>query len=153
MRIIRRIIIHATGGPSDQPTQNILAHWRRLGWNKANGYHWLVGGRGLAERLQGDHLPSNGVVGFNSDSINLCYKGGWNLKDTRTEEQKLWLEIKIQEYLDKYPTITEVVGHRDLSPDLNGNGIIEPHEFIKACPCFNAREEYKHLLLTNTKNK
>ena len=25
-----------------------------------------------------------------------------------------------------------------LSPDLNGNGEIEPEEWIKACPCFDA---------------
>ena len=29
-------------------------------------------------------------------------------------------------------------GHRDLSPDLNGNGEIEPEEWIKECPCFDA---------------
>ncbi|MDY5354364.1 MAG: N-acetylmuramoyl-L-alanine amidase, partial [Bacteroides pyogenes] len=27
---------------------------------------------------------------------------------------------------------------RDLSPDLDGNGEIEPEEWIKACPCFDA---------------
>ena len=32
-------------------------------------------------------------------------------------------------------------GHRDLSPDLNGNGEIEPEEWVKACPCFDAEEE------------
>ena len=30
------------------------------------------------------------------------------------------------------------VGHRDLSPDLNHNGEIEPEEWIKECPCFHA---------------
>jgi hypothetical protein len=30
-----------------------------------------------------------------------------------------------------------VCGHRDLSPDLNGNGEIEPEEWIKQCPCFD----------------
>ena len=32
--------------------------------------------------------------------------------------------------------------HRDLSPDLNGNGEIEPEEWIKACPCFNAEKDW-----------
>ena len=36
-------------------------------------------------------------------------------------------------------------GHRDFSPDLNGNGTIEPNEWIKDCPSFDAREEYKNL--------
>ena len=30
--------------------------------------------------------------------------------------------------------------HRDISPDLNGDGVIEPYEYMKACPCFDVRE-------------
>ncbi|MBP1594036.1 MAG: N-acetylmuramoyl-L-alanine amidase, partial [Bacteroidetes bacterium] len=36
----------------------------------------------------------------------------------------------------------KVTGHRDLSPDLNGNGVIESHEWLKQCPCFNVSEEF-----------
>ena len=32
-------------------------------------------------------------------------------------------------------------GGLDLSPDLNGNGEIEPEEWIKACPCFEVKTE------------
>ena len=39
--------------------------------------------------------------------------------------------------LKEYPG-SRVVGHRDLSPDLNHNGEIEPEEWIKECPCFDA---------------
>ena len=35
-----------------------------------------------------------------------------------------------------------VCGHRDLSPDLDGDGEIEPEEWIKACPCFNAEMDW-----------
>jgi N-acetylmuramoyl-L-alanine amidase len=38
-----------------------------------------------------------------------------------------------------YPK-ARIRGHRDFSKDLNGNGIIEPREWIKACPCFDAAE-------------
>ncbi|PWL81412.1 MAG: N-acetylmuramoyl-L-alanine amidase, partial [Prevotellaceae bacterium] len=31
------------------------------------------------------------------------------------------------------------------SPDLNGDGIIEPWEWMKACPCFDAIGEYQNL--------
>ena len=31
-------------------------------------------------------------------------------------------------------------GHED------GDGIVEPHEWTKMCPCFDAKEEYKDLL-------
>jgi N-acetylmuramoyl-L-alanine amidase len=44
----------------------------------------------------------------------------------------------------KYPQ-AEILGHRDISPDTNHNGIVDPWEYIKACPCFNVREEYAEL--------
>lgn len=30
--------------------------------------------------------------------------------------------------------------------DLDDNGIVEPFEWIKLCPCFDVREEYKSFL-------
>ena len=39
-----------------------------------------------------------------------------------------------------YPE-TKVVGHRDLSPDVNGNGEVEPVEWTKECPSFEVKEE------------
>ncbi|MGI9293423.1 MAG: lysozyme, partial [Pseudomonadales bacterium] len=33
----------------------------------------------------------------------------------------------------------EVLGHRDLSPDLDGDGVIEEHEWLKECPSFDVR--------------
>jgi hypothetical protein len=35
------------------------------------------------------------------------------------------------------------VGHRDLSPDLNGDGIIQPGEWTKMCPCYDVKREFK----------
>jgi N-acetylmuramoyl-L-alanine amidase len=34
-----------------------------------------------------------------------------------------------------------VVGHRDLSPDKNYNGIVDPWERTKECPCFEVKAE------------
>jgi N-acetylmuramoyl-L-alanine amidase len=33
-----------------------------------------------------------------------------------------------------------VKGHRDWSPDLDGDGVIEKHEWLKDCPCFEVSE-------------
>ena len=41
-------------------------------------------------------------------------------------------------------------GHRDLSPDRNGNGEIEPEEWMKACPCFDAEQEFKEFAAGDT---
>ena len=37
---------------------------------------------------------------------------------------------------------SRMCGHRDLSPDSNGNGEIEPEEWIKQCPCFEVKAEF-----------
>ena len=41
--------------------------------------------------------------------------------------------LLLRDYPDSW-----LYGHRDLSSDLNHNGEIEPEEWIKACPCFDA---------------
>jgi N-acetylmuramoyl-L-alanine amidase len=148
-RRITRIVIHCTATLPSATTQAILNGWRRLGWT-SNGYHWLIDRFGIAIRLQDDELVSNGVRGHNSTSIHLSYIGGMaNGKptDTRTAEQKETLKMLVDEYLEKYPN-AEVVGHRDLSPDLNNDGIIEPKEWVKSCPCFSVRDEFPKKILT-----
>ena len=41
-----------------------------------------------------------------------------------------------------FPSLKQVIGHRDTSPDLNGDGIISPDEYIKSCPCFDVKAEF-----------
>ena len=38
-----------------------------------------------------------------------------------------------------------IFGHRDLSPDTDGNGHITPNEWLKQCPCFDALIDYEDL--------
>jgi N-acetylmuramoyl-L-alanine amidase len=141
MRQIKYIVIHCTAGRAQQKTSDIIAYWRlKLGW-KSFGYHWIVGEDGTKERLTEDYAPTNGVKGFNANSIHLCYKGGWDGTDTRTDAQKRSLLELVQHYIKLYPN-AKVVGHRDLSPDLNGDGKITSNEWVKLCPCFNAIAEY-----------
>ena len=49
-----------------------------------------------------------------------------------------------QQLREQFPDAM-ICGHRDFSPDLNGDGIIEPWEWMKACPCFDAIDEYQSL--------
>ena len=60
--------------------------------------------------------------------------------DTRTLWQKHSLRVLVRTLLVDYPGC-KVCGHRDLSPDLNGNGEIEPEEWVKQCPCFDVSKE------------
>ena len=81
------------------------------------------------------------VRGYNAHSLGICYEGGLDAHghpaDTRTDFQKHSLRVLVMLLLRDYPG-SRLCGHRDLSPDLNGNGEIEPEEWIKECPCFDA---------------
>ena len=85
---------------------------------------------------------------YNAHSIGIAYEGGLQpdgaAADTRTPQQREALRFLIRQLLVLYPKST-VCGHRDLSPDLNGNGVIEPQEWLKQCPCFDASTEYAPL--------
>jgi len=140
MREIKYIVIHCTAGKAQQKTSDIINYWKlKLGW-KSYGYHWIVGEDGTKERLTEDYAPTNGVKGYNQNSIHLCYKGGWDGTDTRTDAQKKSLLELVKDYKRQYPNAL-IVGHRDLSPDLNGDGKITPNEWVKLCPCFDVRKD------------
>lgn len=148
MRTIKYIVIHCTAGPQDQSTESIKNYWKNsLGWKNV-GYHILVSKDGTYERLAPDETITNGVAGFNSNSIHISYKGGVDSKgnalDNRTEAQKKTLLTLVKTFKTKYPN-AKVQGHRDFSPDKNKNGKIDPWEYIKMCPSFDAIAEYKNI--------
>lgn len=141
MREIKYIVVHCTAGKSDQTTQSIKQYWASvLGW-KTYGYHYLIAADGTVENLVDESKPTNGVKGYNANSIHVCYKGGFGGKDTRTVHQKDALAVLLKHIKTKYPK-AKIKGHRDFSPDLNGDGKITPNEWVKLCPCFDASKEY-----------
>ena len=81
-------------------------------------------------------------------TTSTCYEGGVDdagqPADTRTPAQRTALIQLLQLLLKLAPQAT-ILGHRDLSPDSNGDGRITPNEWIKQCPCFDALHEYQHL--------
>lgn len=155
-RKVNQIAVHCTATIEGTPVsiEDIDRWHKQRGFTKQKisghycGYHFVVAldgtimcGRDLRE--VGAH-----VSGYNTPSIGVCYVGGLDsagkAKDTRTPEQKeamVWLIGLLKHTLN----ISKVQGHRDYSPDKNGNGIIERFEWIKDCPCFNAIPEYKNL--------
>jgi N-acetyl-anhydromuramyl-L-alanine amidase AmpD len=119
------------------------------------GYHKLIGLKG--EIWDGRPLWSVGahVKGFNNSTIGVCYVGGLDSKtalpkDTRTEAQTESLIKVCKDLLLRYPNAV-ILGHRDFSPDLNGDGTIQPMEFFKLCPCFDAGPWAKSLGLPGAK--
>lgn len=147
MRSIKRIFVHCTAGNQHQKIADLQAEFKRKGW-KNPGYHYVIQADGTITQLLGEQFVSNGVKGYNSTSINVAYMGGiasdGKAVDNRTPEQKESLLKLLKELKGRYPK-AEIMGHRDISPDTNGNGIVDPWERIKECPCFDAKEEYKEL--------
>jgi Negative regulator of beta-lactamase expression len=149
MRNIKHLVVHCTATKAGQKvTVEDVDKWHKArGWRKI-GYHYLIYLDGTIKAGRDENEVGAHVAGNNSTSIGICYVGGLDATgkptDTRTENQKAALFYLMQRLKTKYPT-ARIVGHRDFSPDLNGNGIIEPWEYMKACPCFDAAVEYKNL--------
>lgn len=108
------------------------------------GYHYLVHLDGSVEECRPTAKAGCHASGHNARSIGICYIGGLDskgdIKDTRTTAQKAAIGKLIRDLKAKHPSIKKVIGHRDTSPDLNGDGVISPYEWIKGCPCFEASE-------------
>mgnify|MGYP000789161749 FL=1 len=144
MREINLIVVHCSATRADRDfTENDLevCH-RHRGFNGA-GYHFYIRKNGDIKNTRPLEKPGAHALGYNAHSIGICYEGGLDVRyrpaDTRTEWQKHSLRVLIRTLLMDYPGC-RVCGHRDLSPDLNGDGEIEPEEWIKACPCFEVNE-------------
>lgn len=149
MRKITLLVVHctATRCTSSLTPEGLEAEHRRRGFARC-GYHYYI-------RQNGDIIPMRPieqtgahVLGFNAHSVGIAYEGGLDASgkpaDTRTDAQRAALVSLLTQLHEHYPD-ARICGHRDLSPDLNGNGRIEPSEYIKACPCFNAAEEYAYI--------
>lgn len=149
MRAIKHIVVHCTATKEHQEIDATdIDRWhKQRGWSGI-GYHYVVLLDGTVQKGRLDSKIGAHVKGFNRKSIGVVYVGGLdeNLapKDTRTTAQKEALVELLQELKCKYPE-AEILGHRDFSPDINNNGTIEPFEFIKVCPCFNAKTEYNEI--------
>jgi len=143
-RSITRLFVHATASNQRTTTVSTLkAEFKARGW-KNPGYHYVVFPDGAVVQMLSESGVANGVKGYNSNSVHVSWVGGYNGVDNRTIAQKLTLIKVLKELRVKYPT-AKILGHRDVSPDKNHNGIVDPWERIKECPCFEVRQEYKDI--------
>ena len=137
MRQINKIIIHcsATREGEDIPVETIKDwHVNGRGWSDI-GYHFYIDLYG--EIHKGRDIAKIGAhcKGQNRNSIGICYCGGVEAdgktpKDTRLDCQKEALTAVLRTLKAMYPK-AEIHSHRDYAN--------------KACPSFDATEEYKHL--------
>lgn len=156
-RTINRIVIHCAASPNgkqlarsdNQTAAGIIDVWhsqrgfRRSGpyaasFNpnlKSIGYHYVLDVDG--RKSTGRHIDEVGahVQGHNADSIGICLVG----TDRYTSAQWSALHSLVKALQAQFPGAA-VLGHRDLSPDLNGDGKITPNEWTKTCPGFTVAE-------------
>ena len=146
MRKINYIVVHcsATREGCTLTSEALEAEHRRRGF-RTTGYHYYIRRDGTVLGTRSLELPGAHCRGHNKYSIGICYEGGLDengkAADTRTPRQKEALHHLVKELLQRYPE-AKVVGHRDLSPDTNYNGIVDPWERIKECPCFEVSDEF-----------
>ena len=145
MRRVNLIVVHcsATREDRDFTEYDLDVCHRRRGFN-GPGYHYYIRKDGRVINTRAIERVGAHAKGYNAHSIGVCYEGGLNScgqpKDTRTALQKHSMKVLIESLKAEFPDV-RVCGHRDLSPDLNKNGEIEPEEWIKACPCFDAKQQ------------
>lgn len=135
-RNINEIIVHcsATAEGKDFTTAQIKQWHLARGFSDI-GYHWVIYRDGSIHSGRDESKIGAHCTGHNSYSIGVCYIGGCATdgktpKDTRTWAQKASLVKLLKELKLRYPKAK-----------------IYPHyKFAnKACPSFNAEEEYKTL--------
>lgn len=164
MRAINLIVIHCSASPNGKslfrgtlgkadfrtPVQ-VIDEWHRApstGFHRSAaararfnhdltsiGYHFVLytnGGSATGRSL--DEIGAH-VAGHNAHSIGICLIG----TDKFTQLQWKTLAGLVSELRKRYPN-ARVCGHRDLSPDIDGDGTIEPREWLKTCPCFSVAD-------------
>jgi len=137
MRNIKYIAVHCTASSQKWGVNDLKMEFRRKGW-KNPGYHYVVTADGVIHQMLDEDKVSNGVRGYNTTTINVAYVGGVDMEDklkpidNRTEAQKKSLLSLLKLLRKRYPT-AKIQGHRDFP------------KVAKACPCFDAKAEYKEL--------
>lgn len=130
MRTIKYIVVHCTATPQNTTIESIKRAWKVERKWKNPGYHYIIKPDGAVVSLLPITQISNGVAGYNSNSINIAYIGGVDSKgkaiDNRTRQQKAAMLALVIEMKTRFPDAA-VQGHRDF-PGVK-----------KECPSFDAK--------------
>lgn len=135
-RNIKEIIVHCSATPEGKDfTVAQIKQWHLQRGFSDIGYHYIIYRDGSVHVGRNEAISGAHCTGHNSISIGVCYIGGCATdgktpKDTRTPAQKTALLKLLKELKVKYPKAI-IHSHKDFTP--------------KACPSFNATDEYKSL--------
>lgn len=154
MRPINLIVVHCTATPNGRWTTAADMD----GWHKARGfrrdlaarkrfspdlghigYHHVIYTNGAIANGRGYDEIGAHTSGHNKASLGIAMVGTDRFSAAQWESLRgLINALTQQQGLNpaRYPS-ARVVGHRDLSPDQDGDGVIEPQEWLKTCPGFD----------------
>lgn len=139
-RKIDKIIVHCSATPEGEDfTVEDIDGWHKAQGYQCIGYHYVIYRDGIVASGRPEAQVGAHCSGYNTGSIGVCYiggcvgreEGGQKAKDTRTPEQKASL-ISLLSYLKMVYPNAKIYGHHDFNSG-------------KACPSFNAKQEYKDL--------
>lgn len=109
------------------------------------GYGLVIPRSGIIEIGRGLDAVGAHVKGYNKISASVCMVGGVSEdgkpEDNYTDEQWRAADELAPLLCARYPQ-AEMLGHRDLSPDANGDGVIDRQDWLKMCPCFDVRARW-----------
>lgn len=131
------LVVHVTATPVDfgMTSAKLRAMHKRRGFSDIGYNEWIDRNAKLHKGRGVDEVGAH-VAGYNSRSYGISLEGGHKKADA-TPAMMVTLEKRLRELVKKYPN-AKICGHRDLSPDGDGDGVIEPHEHTKQCPWFDA---------------
>lgn len=134
MRPITQIVIHCSASVNGDArvTRDEIERWHKLRGFRAIGYHYVIHVDGTLHLGRPLEEVGAHVAGSNAYSIGICMVG----TDRFSLEQWSTLRDLIVRLQERFQA-ARVVGHRDLSPDLDGDHVVEPWEWLKICPGFD----------------
>jgi N-acetylmuramoyl-L-alanine amidase len=165
-RTINKIVIHCSATPNGRPNTaaDINAWHKARGFKRSSqyvrvfssdlpniGYHVVIETDGKI--VYGRHLEEvgAGVVGHNKNAVHVLMMGTDQYSSYQWDSlKKSLIYLASQIYGKGTDSIKnalailkmigiDICGHRDLSPDKDGDGQVEKHEWLKTCPGFDVR--------------
>ncbi len=142
-RVIKEIHIHCSA-TKQVVSADTIRRWHTSeprNWSDI-GYHYVISNQ-IEFGRPVSRMPAS-ARGHNKHAIAICYSGGLNPvtgepEDTRSPRQKELMLKLIKQLKHIYPNAI-ILGHRDLSPDRDGDSKVEKSEWLKSCPCFPAEK-------------
>jgi len=137
-RKITHAFVHCSATEPTASVQSILNYWKNVNKWLNVGYHVIVSLDNFTI-LEDFNWSTNGVAGYNSHSVHICYIGGGTRplssgkfvpKDTMNAYQEQAVRVFLEEFKRRINGI-KILGHNEVAN--------------KACPSFKVKEKFADL--------